>query len=124
MRDINWAGFYMLSHNHLLLGPFMGKPACIQIAMGNGVCGKAAAIEKTCIVPDVNSFPGHIACDNASKSEIVIPLVKRDVLYGVMDVDSPILDRFQISDKEGLEEIAELLLEASDMESVLQYYNR
>lgn len=110
LRDVNWAGFYLVDGKELVLGPFHGKPACIRIAMGRGVCGWAASERRTVIVPDVAEFPGHIACDAASSSEIVVPLVKNDVLIGVMDLDSPLLDRFTDDDARGLEQIAVLLM--------------
>lgn len=110
LRDVNWAGFYLVDGKELVLGPFHGKPACIRIAMGRGVCGWAASERRTVIVPDVAEFPGHIACDAASSSEIVVPLVKNGVLIGVMDLDSPLLDRFTDDDARGLEQIAVLLM--------------
>lgn len=110
IRDVNWAGFYLVDGKELVLGPFHGKPACIRIAMGRGVCGWAASERRTVIVPDVAEFPGHIACDAASSSEIVVPLVKNGVLIGVMDLDSPLLDRFTDDDARGLEQIAVLLM--------------
>ncbi|MCR4940576.1 MAG: GAF domain-containing protein [Treponemataceae bacterium] len=104
IEDINWAGFYILDKDELLLGPFQGKPACMKIPLGKGVCGTAAAGDSTLLVKDVHDFPGHIACDSASNSEIVIPIHKDDRLYGVLDIDSPSLDRFQESDRLGLED--------------------
>lgn len=104
LEDINWAGFYILDKDELLLGPFQGKPACMKIPMGKGVCGTASAEDKTLLVRNVHDFPGHIACDSASNSEIVIPIHKEGVLYGVLDIDSPSLNRFKESDKEGLED--------------------
>lgn len=103
LPDINWAGFYRLESDGLILGPFQGKPACIQIPLGSGVCGTAAAEDKVFAVPDVHVFPGHIACDSASRSEIVLPIHKKDgQLYGVLDIDSPITGRFSEADQKGL----------------------
>ena len=103
---LNWAGFYFLKDGMLVVGPFQGKPACVRIALGAGVCGTAAAQLKTLIVPDVQKFPGHIACDAASRSEIVIPLSLGSELLGVLDIDSPELARFDDADGRGLEAIA------------------
>ena len=100
---INWCGFYLLRGGELVLGPFQGKPACVRIPMGKGVCGTAAARRETLVVPDVEKFPGHIACDGASRSEIVVPLIDRGTLRGVLDVDAPVASRFDESDREGLE---------------------
>lgn len=109
LPDINWAGFYRLVEGELVLGPFMGKPACIRIALGEGVCGTAAETRETQLVGDVHAFPGHIACDGASESEIVVPLVAGDRLIGVLDIDSPIKHRFDEQDREGCEALARLL---------------
>lgn len=109
LDNINWAGFYILKGDTLFVGPFMGKPACVKIAMGRGVCGTAAASGETQLVPDVHEFPGHIACDPNSRSEIVIPLFVAGSLYGVLDIDSPITCRFSAEDKEGLEAFAHVL---------------
>jgi len=100
--DINWAGFYFYKNDGLVLGPFQGKPACIHIQMGKGVCGTAAETGELQLVPDVNKFPGHIACDELSKSEIVLPIIKNDRLIGVLDIDSPMLSRFDDFDADGL----------------------
>jgi GAF domain-containing protein len=113
LPQLNWAGFYLLKDNQLVLGPFQGKPACVRIAMGRGVCGTAAQRQETIVVPDVHLFPGHIACDDASRSEIVVPLVFQDRLIGVMDLDSPVVSRFDAIDARGLEAIAGILLEGS-----------
>jgi L-methionine (R)-S-oxide reductase len=113
LPDLNWAGFYRLVDNQLVLGPFQGKPACVRIQMGKGVCGTAAATRQTVLVPDVHAFPGHIACDAASNSEIVIPLIKNGQLLGVLDVDSPKLGRFDTEDQTGLEKLAAVLIEQS-----------
>ncbi len=109
LKNLNWAGFYLLEGDKLVLGPFQGKPACIEIPLGKGVCGTAAAEGKTQVVPNVHLFPGHIACDGASLSEIVVPLHAGDRIVGVLDVDSPIPDRFSPEDKEGLERLAAVL---------------
>lgn len=106
MEKINWAGFYLLEADVLWLGPFQGKPACVRIEVGKGVCGTAAAGGQTQLVPDVHAFPGHIACDCASASEIVVPLKKDGRIVGVLDIDSPVKGRFDAEDQEGLEYIA------------------
>lgn len=111
LEDINWAGFYLMENGQLVLGPFQGKPACIEISIGRGVCGTAAQQKKTLVVPDVHAFPGHIACDGASNSEIVIPLMRGDEVFGVLDIDSPVFDRFSEADREGLESFAAILSE-------------
>lgn len=104
--DINWVGFYKMEENALILGPFQGKPACIRIEPGRGVCGTAVQKDQTLLVPDVHEFPGHIACDGASRSEIVVPLHKNGAVWGVLDIDSPIVDRFTQADQAGLEQVA------------------
>ena len=109
LPGINWAGFYRLDGDKLVLGPFQGKPACILIPMGRGVCGTAAKETKTQRIADVHAFPGHIACDSASNSEIVIPLFVREQLWGVLDIDSPVPGRFSEADQQGLEEFAAIL---------------
>lgn len=109
LPDINWAGFYLMEGNQLILGPFQGRVACIEIAVGKGVCGTAVAENATQLVADVHKFPGHIACDSASRSEIVIPLRKDGHIVGVLDIDSPNYDRFSRDDKSGLETFAEIL---------------
>ena len=114
LPQINWAGFYQLQGDLLILGPFQGKPACIRIPMGKGVCGTAAASGKTVRVDNVHDFPGHIACDAASRSEIVVPLVDGERLLGVLDVDSPLPGRFDEADREGLEALARLLIAGCD----------
>lgn len=116
MRDINWSGFYLWKNGELVLGPFHGKPACVRIALGRGVCGTAAERRETVVVEDVHAFPGHIACDAASRSEIVVPLVKHGQLVGVLDIDSPIESRFTNEDQEALERLATALLEGSDIQ--------
>ncbi|MGF6753721.1 GAF domain-containing protein [Paraburkholderia sp. GAS334] len=111
MPDVNWAGFYFLVEGELVVGPFQGKPACVRIAMGRGVCGTAAQTRETQLVPDVNAFAGHIACDSASRSELVVPLVMRDgALLGVLDIDSPLPSRFTEEDRDGIEAIAAVLV--------------
>lgn len=110
LDQINWAGFYLLKENQLVLGPFQGNPACVRIPMGKGVCGHAAQTRQTQRVANVHEFDGHIACDAASNSEIVIPLIKNDMLIGVLDIDSPIYDRFTEQDQIELEELACILL--------------
>jgi L-methionine (R)-S-oxide reductase len=115
LPDLNWAGFYFLRAGVLVLGPFQGKVACVRIALGSGVCGTAAERRDAVIVPDVHAFPGHIACDANSRSEIVIPLVQHGRVLGVLDLDSPSLARFDDDDRAGLGAIVELLLESSEM---------
>ena len=110
LEDINWAGFYLMENGRLVLGPFQGKPACIEIEVGRGVCGTAVAEKRTQLVKDVHAFPGHIACDGASMSEIVIPLFDQNgEVIGVLDIDSPIFSRFDETDKAGLEEFARII---------------
>ncbi|MBU3699243.1 MAG: GAF domain-containing protein [Candidatus Kapabacteria bacterium] len=110
LADVNWAGFYLYKQDELVLGPFHGKPACIRIALGRGVCGTAARQRRTVVVPDVEAFPGHIACDSASRSEVVVPMLRDGVLIGVLDVDSPVPDRFSTDDVALLESIACLIM--------------
>lgn len=112
LPDLNWAGFYFFDGRELVLGPFQGRTACVRIALGRGVCGQAARERRTILVPDVHAFPGHIACDVASRSEIVVPLVKNGTLIGVMDLDSPMVGRFNLQDQMGLEGLARVLMEA------------
>jgi L-methionine (R)-S-oxide reductase len=112
LADINWAGCYLLKDGELVVGPFQGKPACVRIALGKGVCGTAAARRETLVVPNVHEFPGHIACDSASNSEIVIPLLRHGELLGVLDVDSPEFARFDAEDRAGLERFATALAAA------------
>ena len=109
MADINWVGFYKMVDGLLVLGPFQGKPACVKIAVGKGVCGTAVAEDKTQLVYDVHDFPGHIACDSASNSEIVIPLHVGGEIWGVLDIDSPFVGRFTEEDRVGLESVAAVL---------------
>jgi L-methionine (R)-S-oxide reductase len=107
LDEVNWAGFYFAQGNELVVGPFQGKPACTRIALGRGVCGAAAQRRETLVVPDVREFPGHIACDAASRSEIVVPIISGDNLVGVLDLDSPVTNRFDENDRKGLERVVE-----------------
>lgn len=113
LDNLNWAGFYILKEGTLVLGPFQGKPACVRIGMGKGVCGTAASTRQTQLVPDVHAFAGHIACDSASQSEIVVPLFCRGEVWGVLDIDSPIKARFDETDRENLEKIARVFEQTS-----------
>jgi L-methionine (R)-S-oxide reductase len=110
LPEVNWAGFYFVEDRELVLGPFQGLTACTRIGFGKGVCGEAAAEEKTIVVPDVSKFAGHIACDKASRSEIAVPLLNWGKLWGVLDLDSPILNRFDEDDQEGLESVAAVFM--------------
>ena len=112
LPDLNWAGFYFYDGTELVVGPFQGLPACVRIALDKGVCGAAARTRQTQRVADVEAFPGHIACDAASRSELVVPLVKGDRLIGVLDLDSPRVDRFDEEDQRGLEALAHAFLES------------
>lgn len=111
LPDTNWTGFYLYDGKELVLGPFQGLPACIRIPLGRGVCGKAALEKRSILVPDVHAFPGHIACDEASASEIVVPLFRGNDLFGVMDIDSPTINRFDQTDLAFLESFAHILME-------------
>jgi GAF domain-containing protein len=111
LPDLNWVGFYFHDGKELVVGPFQGQPACVRIALGKGVCGTAAATRQTQRVPDVDAFPGHIPCDSASRSELVVPLFKHEQLVGVFDLDSPKLDRFDADDQTGLETVAKIFLD-------------
>jgi len=113
LPDVNWVGFYLLKEGELVLGPFQGKPACVRIAVGRGVCGTAAQGRQSVVVPDVNAFPGHIACDTASKSELVVPLLAGEDLMGVLDLDSPSAARFDDDDRAGCEALVATYLAAS-----------
>lgn len=115
LPDLNWAGFYFLRGSELVLGPFQGRVACVRIALSRGVCGTAARERRTVVVPDVHAFPGHIACDDRSRSEIVVPLLLDDDLIGVLDLDSPREARFDQQDADGLQKAVELLLKHSDV---------
>ena len=119
LPDLNWAGFYFLRGNELVLGPFQGKVACVRIALGKGVCGTAAQRREILVVPDVQAFPGHIACDAASQSEIVIPLIQGDRVFGVLDLDSPKLERFGAIDAAGLKACVQEYLRASELSTLL-----
>lgn len=110
LPDLNWVGFYLFDGTELVLGPFQGKPACVRIPLDRGVCGAAASQRRTQLVPDVHAFPGHIACDAASRSEIVVPLVHQGELIGVWDVDSPVPDRFDEDDRQGMETLCAIFL--------------
>jgi L-methionine (R)-S-oxide reductase len=110
LPDLNWAGFYLWRGEELVVGPFQGRPACVRIALGRGVCGTAAARRETIVVQNVHEFPGHIACDTASNSEIVVPIVRAGALIGVLDLDSPKLARFDQEDRQGLEAVVGILL--------------
>jgi len=123
IKDINWVGFYLMSDEQLVLGPFQGKPACFRIPIGKGVCGSAAHHKKPLIVGNVHIFPGHIPCDPTSNSEIVIPLVRDDILFGVFDMDSPVFDRFNENDERQLTELLDILIDNSDIPSISQYYH-
>ena len=115
LPQVSWAGFYFMRGGELVVGPFQGKPACVRIAVGRGVCGTAAARRETIIVPDVQAFPGHIACDSASRSEVVVPLIAADRVVGVLDLDSAMPARFDEADARGLERLAALFLQASPL---------
>jgi GAF domain-containing protein len=110
LPDINWAGFYWLRDQELVLGPFQGQPACVRIKLGRGVCGTAASEARTVLVPDVHAFPGHIACDTRSRSELVVPLIGAEGLFGVLDLDSPLPARFTEDDQAGCERLAAVLV--------------
>jgi L-methionine (R)-S-oxide reductase len=114
LPDVNWVGFYFLRTDVLVLGPFQGKPACVRIPVGKGVCGTAVAERKTIRVDDVFAFPGHIACDTASRSELVVPLIEGGKIMGVLDLDSPSTRRFDVDDQNGLERIAAIVTAATD----------
>jgi GAF domain-containing protein len=115
LPKLNWAGFYFLKNDVLLLGPFQGKCACTRIALGKGVCGTAAAVHKTVLVENVHEFPGHIACDGASKSEIVVPILDGGRFVGVLDLDSPMLGRFDTEDQAGLELLVQVFVELTEI---------
>lgn len=109
LDGLNWAGFYLIEGDRLVLGPFQGKPACIEIPVGRGVCGSAVAKRQTLVVPNVHLFEGHIACDSASNSEIVVPIFSGDEIVGVLDIDSPLFERFTETDRKGLEKFVKIL---------------
>lgn len=113
--DLNWAGFYFMKGGELVLGPFQGKPACVRIAVGKGVCGTAVARRETMLVADVHAFPGHIACDSASNSELVVPLIKAGEVKGVLDLDSPKFARFDAEDRRAFEALVAAFVEGTDL---------
>jgi len=113
LAKVNWVGFYFLKGGELVVGPCQGKPACVRIALGRGVCGTAAEARHSVVVPDVHAFPGHIACDAASRSELVVPLILGDAVVGVLDLDSPLPGRFDEEDRAGCEQLVAIYLEAS-----------
>ena len=115
LPELNWAGFYFLKGAELVLGPFHGQPACVRIAVGRGVCGTAARERRMIVVPDVERFPGHIACDSTSRSEIVVPIIANGQLVGVLDLDSPILRRFDAADAQGLEALVGIFVASTDL---------
>jgi L-methionine (R)-S-oxide reductase len=115
LPDLNWAGFYFMRGPELVLGPFQGKTACVRIAVGRGVCGTAVERKASIVVPDVHAFPGHIACDSASRSELVVPLIKNGQALGVLDLDSPNPNRFDDEDREGCETLVQIYLAASEI---------
>lgn len=116
LEDINWAGFYILKNNQLILGPFQGKPACVRIEIGKGVCGTAVKNRKTYVVENVQQFPGHIACDEESQSEIVVPIFKDDKILGVLDIDSPVKGRFDKIDQEYMEKFVKIFVDNSKID--------
>ena len=116
LKDVNWAGFYLLRDGRLVLGPFQGKVACIHIPVGKGVCGTAAQRDETLLAPDVHAFPGHIACDSASNSEIVVPIHKDGEVVAVLDIDSPVFNRFTDEDRAGLEAFVRVLERTMEMD--------
>ena len=115
LPDLNWAGFYWMKGGELVLGPFQGKPACVRIAVGKGVCGTAVRDRRTIVVPDVEQFPGHIACDSASRSEIVVPVMREGRVLGVLDIDSPSLSRFDEEHAHALEALVSDFVQATDL---------
>ena len=121
LPDLNWAGLYLYKHDELVLGPFQGMPACVRIALGKGVCGTGALHRQTIIVPNVHDFPGHIACDSASNSEIVVPILKEERLLGLLDLDSPSFDRFDEDDALGLNELVNIFVESCDVATATRH---
>ena len=117
LPDVNWAGFYLLKDGELVLGPFQGKPACVRIELGKGVCGTAGQQRQTVMVDNVHEFPGHIACDSASNSEVVVPIIKNEELYGVLDLDSPLFARFDDEDARGLNELVQVFIDSTLIQS-------
>ncbi|NDY82535.1 GAF domain-containing protein [Orrella sp. NBD-18] len=124
LPDLNWSGFYFFDGEELVLGPFQGKPACLRIPLDKGVCGAAARTQTIQLVPDVHAFPGHIACDAASRSEIVVPLLHQGRLLGVWDVDSPVADRFDEDDRAGMQALCALFLETIHVPVPLAQYKK
>ncbi len=124
LPEVNWAGFYFFDGNELVLGPFSGKPACIRLAIGKGVCGTAALKRETVIVPDVHKFPGHIACDEDSNSEIVLPIIRQSQLLGVFDIDSPVFNRFNDADEVLFKSALDILIAQSDWEIITAIYKK
>jgi len=114
LENLNWVGFYIMRNGVLTVGPFQGKPACIHIPLSKGVCGACASKDETMFVPDVHEFPGHIACDSASNSEIVVPIHSNGKIVAVLDIDSPLKNRFSVADKEGLEQLVKLIEEKGE----------
>lgn len=123
MKNVNWVGFYIKDNNNLILGPFQGKTACVRIEIGKGVCGKSAELFQTIIVDDVNNFPGHIACDVESRSEIVIPLILENELFGVLDIDSYVYSNFDNNDKIGLENLLESFVKLTELKKLKHLYS-
>ncbi len=123
LDNVNWVGFYLFDGKELVLGPFQGKPACVRLKLGKGVCGTSFQNNESIVVADVDEFPGHIACDAESKSEIVIPIEFNGTLFGVLDIDSPIVNRFENSDKLQLEKLVESLVAHSDITDLTRIYN-
>ena len=117
LKDINWVGFYLLKDNELILGPFQGKPACTRIKIGEGVCGRAVQTKKSQRIDNVHAFPGHIACDSASNSELVVPLIKDQQVLGVIDIDSPLFSRFDQMDQEGIEALSTIIVSHIEISS-------
>lgn len=117
MEHVNWAGFYLFKEDQLVLGPFNGKPACIRIEIGKGVCGTAVSSKQTQLVQDVHEFPGHIACDGDTNSEVVVPMIVNGAVIGVLDLDSPIKNRFSIEDQQNLEVLVSMIIDACDLEA-------
>ncbi len=118
MEAVNWAGFYFQQGDELVLGPFQGKPACVRIGLGRGVCGTAAVRRETIVVPNVHAFAGHIPCDTASNAEVVVPILRGDRVIGVLDIDSPVLDRFDAADARGLERIVAVFCRETDLDAL------
>lgn len=115
--DLNWAGFYFVKGRELVLGPFQGKPACVRIGIGKGVCGSAVSLRETVLVKDVHAFPGHIACDAASNSELVVPLIQHGIVHGVLDLDSPLVGRFDQTDRSGFERVVSTFVSMTDFQN-------